>query len=91
MWSVQIVVPVALLCFACCSAQMSYLGSAWEGFNTCPDHILSMSRTIGGPPKAENYWDGELDIKKWPFIRDVRVGLTLDNPAKIEFVSNLAQ
>lgn len=71
------------------SAQMGFIGTAIEAFSPCPNGAVAMSREIGGPPNTENYWDGAVSLKDWPEIPEVRVSLTVDNPAKIEIVSEI--
>lgn len=66
---------------------MGSIGTAIQGFSPCPNGVMAMTREIGGPPKTENYWDGAVSLKDWPDIREVRLALTVDNPAKIEIVS----
>lgn len=77
------------LCISCASAQMSAIGQAYEGFNPCPNGVLSMSRFIGGGPIKENYWNGTLYLDKWPNLSEIRIALTVDNPARIEIDSEV--
>lgn len=64
-----------------------FIGNAIQAFSPCPNAVLAMTREIGGPPKSENYWDGVVSLANWPDIPEVRIAITLDNPAKIEIVS----
>lgn len=66
------------------SGQMGLIGDALEAFGPCDDSVLTMSRLIGGPPRLENYWDGTVNLDKWPTLSEIRIGLTVDNPARIE-------
>lgn len=77
-----VLIVIASLSYA--TGQMIALGDAIEGFAPCDDFVLSMERIIGGPPKLENYWDGTIYLDKWPHIRELRIGLTVDNRARIE-------
>lgn len=70
---------------------MGLLGDAIEAFAPCDDFVLSMDRVIGGRPQLENYWDGTFYLKKWPNLSEVRLSLTVDNPAKIEFDQDLGR
>lgn len=63
---------------------MSLIGDAIEAFSPCDDFVLAMERLIGGRPKNENYWDGTFYLDKWPNVPEVRIGVTVDNPATIE-------
>lgn len=78
---------VLLLLINRSDGQMGYIGTAIQAFSPCPNGVLAMSREVGGPPKQENYWDGLVSLKDWPDIPEVRIALTVDNPAKIEIVS----
>lgn len=64
---------------------MGLIGDAVEAFAPCEEFVLSMNRVIGGRPQLENYWDGTFYLDKWPNLSEVRISLTVDNPAKIEF------
>lgn len=70
---------------------MGLIGDAVEAFAPCDDFVLSMSRVIGGRPQLENYWDGTFYLKKWPNLSEVRISLTVNNPAKIEFDQDLGR
>ncbi|KAG4079558.1 hypothetical protein HA402_012328 [Bradysia odoriphaga] len=70
---------------------MGLIGDAIESFSPCDEHVLSMNRIIGGRPQLENYWDGTFYLKKWPTLSEVRISLTVDNPAKIELDPNLGR
>lgn len=70
---------------------MGFIGDAIEAFAPCDEYVLSMNRVIGGPPQLENYWDGTFYLEKWPNLPEIRIALTVDNPAKIEFDQNLGR
>lgn len=63
---------------------MMLIGDALEAFRPCNSGILSMERIIGGRPRTENYWDGHINLDDWPQLSEVRIALTVDNPATIE-------
>lgn len=71
--------------------EMTAIGDAVEAFAPCDEFVLSMERVIGGRPQLENYWDGTFYLNKWPNLTEVRVSLTVDNPAKIEFDKDLGR
>lgn len=73
------------------TCQMSSIGDAIEIFNPCEDFILSMQRIIGGPPTSENYWDGTFYLDKWPNLTEIRIGLTVDNSARMELDENIGR
>lgn len=84
--------PISFVCVVLfvvrdCNGQMTSIGTAIEAFSPCANGALAMTREIGGPPKTENYWDGIVSLKDWPKIPEVRISLTVDNPARIEIVS----
>lgn len=83
----SVVCLLLLLAVDSSRAQMGFIGTAIQAFSPCKNGALVMSREVGGPPKTENYWDGVVSLKDWPDIPEVRIGLTVDNPAKIEIVS----
>lgn len=70
---------------------MVLIGDAVEAFNPCDEFVLTMDRIIGGPPQLENYWDGTVYLEKWPNLPEVRISLTVDNPAKIELDQDLGR
>lgn len=70
---------------------MGLIGDAIEAFAPCDEFVLSMSRVIGGRPQLENYWDGTFYLNKWPNLSEVRISLTVDNPAKIELDQDLGR
>lgn len=70
---------------------MGLIGDAIESFSPCDEHVLVMTRIIGGRPQLENYWDGTFYLDKWPNLTEVRVSLTVDNPAKIELDPDLGR
>lgn len=70
---------------------MTSIGEALEAFAPCDEFVLSMERFIGGRPQLENYWNGTFYLDKWPNISEVRLSLTVDNPAKIEIDPDLGR
>lgn len=65
-------------------SQMGLIGDAIEAYRPCDSAILTMQRIIGGRPRTENYWDGSIYFDEWSNLSEVRIGLTVDNPATIE-------
>lgn len=63
---------------------MGLIGDAIEGYRPCDSGVLSMERIIGGRPRTENYWDGQMYFDDWPNLPEIHASLTVDNPATIE-------
>lgn len=67
---------------------MSLIGDAVEAYRPCDSGVLSMERVIGGHPRTENYWDGRIYFDDWPNLPEVRLSVTVDNPATIELAED---
>lgn len=80
----MIVIWLGLACASGAAAQMALIGEALEAHSPCDGHVLFMERYSGGPPSKENYWNGTVSLDKWPQLSEVRLELTVDNPARIE-------
>ena len=62
---------------------MSAIGSAYQAHSPCKEGVLFMSREVGGPKKPENYWDGVVDVARWPNIPEIYIELTVDSAARL--------